>query len=184
MIVAASNGRLFEQMEFDEEVRCVWASGARTLHNNPQKILKNLIRNADAFNTKTIVTYCDIALNSLPAAHRPCTRHLEQSPEKVAQCFLELQSNLNRKGIQMISMLGKRLALAGEPEIYLKEAFLAKDIRFFRADKTAEHKFAFEKDDVHVKPSTFKKCIDGVVRMAKTGYNAGRDRRRCRNKGS
>ena len=135
-------------------------------------------------STPKPLSLTDIALKGLPAVHRPWTRHLEQSPEEVAQCFLELQSNLNRKGIQMISMIGKRPNLPGQPEKNLKEAFLAKYIRFFRADKAAEHKFAFEKDDVHVKPWTFKKCIDGVVKMAKTGYNAGRDRRRCRNKGS
>ena len=116
------------------------------------KSLKNFIRNAEAFDPKTIVINCDIALNSLPDAHRPWTHQLEQSPEEVAQCFLELQSNLNKIGIQMISMVGKRPNLRGQPEKYLKEAFLAKYIRFFRADKAAKHKFAFEKDDVHVKP--------------------------------
>ena len=120
-------------------------------YTTTHKSLKNFIRNVEAFNPKTIVINCDIALKGLPAVHRPWTRHLEQSPEEVAQCFLELQSNLNRKGIQMISMVGKRPDLPGQPEKYLKEAFLAKYIRFFRADKAAEHKFAFEKDDVHVK---------------------------------
>ena len=71
----------------------------------------------------------------------------QQSPEEVAVHLRKIETFLKERGVSMLSLIGKRPALPGQPEDDLHEACTKHEVSTLRADHAGEKRF--QKDGVH-----------------------------------
>ena len=147
IVVAASMGKSFKDCGFEKNTECIWVSGARTLHEkgNP-RMLQNCIALALKKSPRLIIICADNLLNSLPTEDPrfQSLKEYQQYPEQIAVHFRKVGSELEQRGVEMLTVIGKRPALPWNPE---EELCARNDVPFFRADEKINW---FEKDGVHV----------------------------------
>ena len=85
----------------------------------------------------------------------------QQSPEEVAVHLRKIETLLNERGVSMLTLIGKRPALPGQPEDDLHEACTKHEVSTLRADHAGEKQF--QKDGVHVTLDSFEKPLRGSL---------------------
>ena len=125
IVVAASKGRIFKDCGFEKNTECIWASGARTLHEkeNPRR-LQNIIVLALKKSPRLIITYADTLLNSLPTEDPrfQSLKKYQQNPEQKAVHLRKVGSELEQRGVETLTVIGKRPALPGNHQEELCKA--------------------------------------------------------------
>ena len=111
---------------------------------------------------RLVVIYADILLNSLPTED-PRFQSLkknQQNPEQIAVYLREVASELEQRGVEMLTVIGKWPPLPGNHEEELCKACASNDVPFFRAD---EKRNWFRKDGVQVTLAGFSKPLKAAI---------------------
>ena len=81
----------------------------------------------------------------------------EQSPEEAVVQLRKIEVFLKERGVSMLTLIGKRPALPGQPEDDLHKACTKHEVSTLRADHVGEE--WFQKDGVHVTLDSFEKPL-------------------------
>ena len=85
----------------------------------------------------------------------------QQSPEEVAVHLRKIETFLKERGVSMLTLIGKRPALPGQPEDDLHKACTKHEVSTLRADHAGEKRF--QKDGVHVTLDSFEKPLRAAL---------------------
>ena len=111
---------------------------------------------------RLIIIYADILLNSFPTEDPrfQSLKKYRQNPEQIAVHLRKVGSELEQRGVEMLTVIGKRPALPGNHKEELCKACARNDVPFFRAD---EKRNWFRKDGVHVTIAGFSKPLKAAI---------------------
>ena len=85
----------------------------------------------------------------------------QQSPEEVAMHLRKIETFLKERGVSMLTLIGKRPALPGQPEDELHKACTKHEVSTLRADHAGE--IRFQEDGVHVTLDSFEKPLRAAL---------------------
>ena len=90
----------------------------------------------------------------------------QPSPEEVAVHLRKFETFLKERGVSMLTLIGKRPALPGQPEDDLHRACTKHEVSTLRADHSGEKRF--QKDGVHVTLDSFEKPLRAALHQLVT----------------